>query len=287
MNDNQTIQKAFENMKFLKSREGRTVRILSEYLHPEQYLRKNGIYNTIVFFGSARSISTSEYNERMETLLTLKEQGQDISIDMEIEKLKKLKFTTKYYDATVELAEKIANWSKELPNDKRFYICTGGGPGMMEAANRGANNAKTANIGYNISLPFEQQPNPYISPELNFEFHYFFMRKFWFVYHAKAIVVMPGGFGTLDELMELLTLEQTNIMSKKVPIVLFGSEYWNNLINFQYLKEIGMISEEDLDLFIIMDDIDLAFKYLKKSLSKLMHINYENNNNDENYNTSN
>lgn len=264
------ILKAYEDPNFIHSKEGRTLRILSEYYHPQAALKKNRIYNTVVFFGSARSISSEDYSKRMEKLIELKDSGQDV--DEEIRLLKKLKFTSKYYDASVEFAKKVSNWSKTLSVDNKVYVCTGGGPGMMEAANRGAFEAEFQNIGFNIELPFEQFSNPYITPELNFEFHYFFMRKFWFVYHAKAIVVMPGGFGTMDELMEMLTLEQTNVISKRVPIVLFGKEFWNNLINFDYLIEVGMISEKDLDLFVILDDIDEAFEYIKKGISKLIRV---------------
>lgn len=264
------ILKAYEDPNFINSKEGRTLRILSEYYHPQAALKKNRIYNTVVFFGSARSISSDDYSKRMTNLLDLKKSGKDV--DEKISLLKKLKFTTKYYDATVEFSKKVSNWSKTLSVDNKVYVCTGGGPGMMEAANKGASEAEFQNIGFNIELPFEQYPNPYITPELNFEFHYFFMRKFWFVYHAKAIVVMPGGFGTMDELMEMLTLEQTNVISKKVPIVLFGKEFWNNLINFDYLIEVGMISEKDLDLFVILDDIDEALEYIKEGISKLLRV---------------
>ena len=264
------LLKAYEDPSFMHSKEGRTIRMLSEYYHPQASLKKNRIYNTIVFFGSARSISTEDFNNRMKNLIELKDSGQDV--DEQIRMLKKLEFTAKYYDAAVEFAKKISEWSKSLSTDNKVYVCTGGGPGMMEAANKGAFEAEFQNIGFNIELPFEQHPNPYITPELNFEFHYFFMRKFWFVYHAKAIVVMPGGFGTMDELMEMLTLEQTNVISKKVPIVLFGKEFWNNLINFDYLLEVGMISKKDLDLFVILDDVDEAFEYVVNGISKLIRV---------------
>ncbi|MFN3194739.1 MAG: LOG family protein [Chlorobiota bacterium] len=270
MEINKNILKAYENSEFMNGREARTLRILSEYFHPQAVLKKNRIYNTVVFFGSARSISTEDYKKRYTELEKKQSEGIDVSRDLQI--LKRLKFTSKYYDDSVELAKKFSNWSKTLPTDKKLYVCTGGGPGMMEAANKGAYEADFQNIGFNIELPFEQYPNPYITPELNFEFHYFFTRKFWFVYHAKAIVVMPGGFGTLDELMEMLTLEQTNVISKKIPIVLFGSDYWNRLLDFDFLVEIGMISEADLDLFKIIDDIDEAFEYLKNGISKLIRL---------------
>lgn len=264
------LLKAYEDPTFINSREGRTIRMLSEYYHPQATLKKNRIYNTIVFFGSARSISSEDYNMRMKKLIKLQKSGEEV--EAQINKLKKLEFTSRYYDITVEFAKKISEWSKSLSTDNKIYVCTGGGPGMMEAANKGAFEAEFQNVGFNIELPFEQQPNPYITPELNFEFHYFFMRKFWFVYHAKAIVVMPGGFGTMDELMEMLTLEQTNVISKKVPIVLFGKEFWNNLINFDYLLEVGMISKRDLDLFIISDSIDEAFDYVVNGISKIIRV---------------
>lgn len=264
------LVKAYEDLNFIHSREARTFRMMAEYYHPQAALKKNRIYNTIVFFGSARSVSTEDYELKMAKLIEISEKGEDVA--EEIRLLKKLKFTSQYYDATVELARLVSEWSKTLSSDNKVYVCTGGGPGMMEAANKGAFLAEFQNIGYNIELPFEQSHNPYITPELNFEFHYFFMRKFWFVYHAKAIVVMPGGFGTMDELMEMLTLEQTNVISKKVPIILFGKEFWNNMINFDYLLEVGMISDRDLDLFVILDDVDEAFEYVKKGVSKLIRV---------------
>lgn len=264
------LNKAYEDPIFINSKEGRSLRMLAEYYHPQSVLKKNRIYNTVVFFGSARSISTEEYKKKLKNLISLKESGKDV--EKELKALKKLEFTAKYYDDAVELAKRISEWSKTLTPDNKVYVCTGGGPGMMQAANKGAFEAEFQNIGFNIELPFEQHPNPYITPELNFEFHYFFMRKFWFVYHAKAIVVMPGGFGTLDELMEMLTLEQTNVISKKVPIVLYGKEFWNKLINLDYLLEIGMISEKDLNLFVIIDNIDEAFEYVKNGISKLIRV---------------
>lgn len=270
MKNEKSLLKSYEDPIFMNGREGRTIRMLAEYYHPQATLKKNRIYNTIVFFGSARSISSEGYEKKMKNLVELQANGEDV--DEQIRLLTKLKFTSKYYDATVELAKKISEWSKSLSTDNKVYVCTGGGPGMMEAANKGAFEAEFQNIGFNIELPFEQHPNPYITPELNFEFHYFFMRKFWFVYHAKAIVVMPGGFGTMDELMEMLTLEQTNVISKKVPIVLYGKEFWNNLINFEYLIEVGMISKKDLNLFVILDDVDEAFDYVVNGISKLIRV---------------
>ena len=270
-----TADKAFENQKFLVSREARTIRILSEYLHPEQYLNKYNIKNTIVFFGSARSISSVKFKARKSELLSKLSETTNTEevtkIQTEIHKLNRLEFTTKYYDDGVKLAKKLSEWSKSLRYEDRFYICTGGGPGMMEAANKGAYLADMPTIGLNITLPFEQTPNQFITPELNFQFHYFFMRKFWFLYQAKAMVAMPGGYGTLDELMELLTLEQTNVMSKKIPIILYGEEFWRKTVNFEYLAEIGMINYDDLNLFHYVNDVDTAFEIITSNLKDSIH----------------
>lgn len=270
-----TALKAFENQKFLCSREARTIRILSEYLHPEQYLSKYNIRNTIVFFGSARSISSVDYKNRknaaLDKLSKAKDDNEIHALQAELKKLSKLEFTTKYYDDGVKLAKKLSDWSKTLRYEDRFYICTGGGPGMMEAANKGAYLADMPTVGLNITLPFEQQPNQFITPELNFQFHYFFMRKFWFMYQAKAMVAMPGGFGTLDELLELLTLEQTNVMSKKVPILLYGEDFWKKTVDFQFLADIGMINEEDLKLFHYVNDVNTAFEIITDYLKQLIH----------------
>ena len=175
---------------------------------------------------------------------------------------------SKYYEDTVELAEMLTKWSISLKKGNKFVICSGGGPGIMEAANRGAHKAKGLSIGLNISLPFEQYPNPYMTSELNFEFHYFFMRKFWFAYLAKALVIMPGGFGTLDELMEVLTLVQTNKLKKKMAIVVYGKEFWDKIINFEAFAKYNVIAKEDLKLFKFVNTPQEAFEYLKKSLKK-------------------
>src|SRR5215469_3484017 len=226
---------AYLNETFLESSDARGLRILSEYLEPLSHFRDEKIQDTIVFFGSAR----------------ITEEGP----------------LTKYYDDARTLARLITEWSKHIESPfRRFVICSGGGPGIMEAANRGAQDAGGKTIGLNIGLPFEQQPNPFITPELSFEFHYFFMRKFWFAYLAKALVIFPGGFGTLDELFELLTLVQTRKLAKKITIVLYGSEYWKEIINFEALLKYGMISPEDLELFHYADDPQSAFEILKVAL---------------------
>lgn len=229
---------AYKNAKFLDSRSGRAVRILSEYLQPLSHFRNERIQDTVVFFGSAR----------------IQETG----------------LLSRYYHEARELSGLITEWSDGLERSKkRFVVTTGGGPGIMEAANRGAHDVKGKTIGLNIGLPFEQRPNPYITPELCFEFHYFFMRKFWFAYLSKALVVFPGGFGTLDELMEILTLTQTRKLEKKIVIVLYGSEFWKEIVNFDALAKYGLISPEDLSLFQFADTPKEAFTILTENLTRL------------------
>jgi hypothetical protein len=268
--------KAYENAEFINSRDGRLLRIMSEYLYPELNLKKHHVANTIVVFGSARTMSTKAWKRKKSELsknIKLEKNKTVLAkLEKEFARHLKLEFTSKYYDETVKLVELITNWTKNLPTNKKFFICTGGGGGMMEAANQGAYNTKAENIGFNIQLPFEQQPNPYITPELNFEFHYFFMRKFWFAYHAKAMIAMPGGFGTMDELFEILTLVQTGILTKKMPIILYGKEFWHELLNFKFLSDIAMINEEDLSLFHYCDSPQEAFECLKTELSELLFI---------------
>ncbi len=226
---------AYKNEKFLNSPDARILRILSEYLEPLAHFRHERIRDTIVFFGSAR----------------LTEDGP----------------LGRYYRDARTLARMMTEWSNQFANHTyRFVVCSGGGPGIMEAANHGASDAGGKTIGLNIGLPFEQLPNPFISPELSFEFHYFFMRKFWFAYLSKALVVFPGGFGTMDEMMEVLTLAQTRKLAKKILIVLYGSEFWKEIINFDALVKHGMIAQEDLDLFQYADDPESAFKILSEGL---------------------
>jgi len=226
---------AYRNEDFLKHPDARPLRILSEYLEPLTHFRNHKIRDTVVFFGSARLAADGPMGQ--------------------------------FYEAARQLARLITEWGASVDGGvNRFVVTSGGGPGIMEAANRGASEAGGKTIGLNIGLPFEQFPNPYITPELSFEFHYFFMRKFWFAYMAKALVVFPGGFGTLDELFELLTLVQTKKLTKKIFIILYGSEYWNELINFKALVKHGMIAEADLDLFKFADDPQTAMELLKAAL---------------------
>ena len=253
--------KAYENPRFMNSPGARALRILSEYIEPQNRFQRFDVQDTIVFFGSARLVSRTEAEAEV---AAAKGKGEEL----ESLAAKKL-LNSKYYEATRELAYRLTEWSKELgEEDKRFVVCSGGGPGIMEAANRGASEARGMNIGLNISLPFEQIDNPYITRELNFEFHYFFMRKFWFMYLAKAMVIMPGGFGTLDELFEVLTLQQTGKIRKPMPIVLYGKDYWSKVVDFDFLVDFGTISPEDLDLFLLTDSTDEAFEYLSEQLLK-------------------
>jgi uncharacterized protein (TIGR00730 family) len=227
---------AYKNEDFIESDDARPLRILSEYLEPLGTFRRQRVHDTIVFFGSAR----------------LSPEGP----------------LGRYYDDARELARLITVWSEALPSGShRFIVCTGGGGGIMEAANRGARDAGGKTIGLNIGLPHEQRPNPYITPELSFEFHYFFMRKLWFAHLARALVVFPGGFGTLDELLEILTLAQTKKLARKIPVLLYGPEYWNEILNFDALVRHGMIDADDLGLFEFADAPERAFDSLKRSLS--------------------
>ena len=242
------IEKAYKNLDFLNSKDARTLRILSEYLHPKKQLEEKKVTNTIVIFGSARAPSPEELSNK--------------------ERRSKNHKLAEYYDATRILSKRLTEWSKNLNHeDQEYVICSGGGPGIMIAANRGASEAKGKSMALRISLPFENIPNPYVTPELEFEFHYFFTRKFWFSYLAKALVIMPGGFGTLDEFFEILTLIQTEKMKKNLPIVLFGKEYWSKLINFETLVEFGTIDRKDLDLFLLTSSVDEAYEYVISSLN--------------------
>ncbi len=250
--------RAYEDANFLHSPDARALRILAEYIEPNSRFKHYNIEDTIIFFGSARIPSRDEAREALK--IAEAEGGN-------VEKARSGLEMSQYYEATRELAKRLTVWSKGLGEDaRRFVVCSGGGPGIMEAANRGASEAKGLNVGLNISLPFEQMENPHISRELSFEFHYFFMRKFWFTYLAKAVVVMPGGFGTLDELFELLTLIQTRKVRKHLPIVLFGSRYWSEVIDMKALEKYGTIDAADLELFFRTDSVDEAYDFITEQL---------------------
>lgn len=250
--------KAYENQDFLHSRDGRALRILAEYHEPLSRLAHYNVTDTVVFMGSARLASADDAAKAVAAAKRGKGDAAAAQKMMEM---------SVYYEAARELAHRLTEWSKNLGEDgRRFVVCTGGGPGIMEAANRGASEAKGLNVGLTISLPFEEFENPYISRELDFHFHYFFMRKFWFLYLAKAMIFFPGGFGTLDELFETLTLVQTHKMRKKVPMVLFGASFWDKVIDLDALVEFGTISAKDLDLLFHTDSIDDAFDFVTKGL---------------------
>jgi uncharacterized protein (TIGR00730 family) len=261
---------AYKNLAFLNSKDARAIRILSEFLEPLSRFNYFGVKDIIVFFGSARIQSPADANKRLREAATKlrKKKEKNFERSEEYRKAKMAVDMSAYYKDAAELSFLLTKWSRSLKEKGRFVVCTGGGPGIMEAANRGATQAKGRSIGLNIGLPFEQFPNPYISPELSFEFHYFFMRKYWFMYLGKALVAFPGGFGTLDELMELLTLLQTKKIKKKMTVILYGKKYWEHVINFSYLEEYGMVGKEDFDLFKFADSPNEAFKFLKEGLNK-------------------
>ncbi|MCC6695051.1 MAG: TIGR00730 family Rossman fold protein [Candidatus Hydrogenedentes bacterium] len=264
-------EKAYKNLNFLNSGDARAIRVLCEFLEPKSRFSRLRIKDTIVFFGSARIVSSGAAQEECDALEESVKGLKKIPKELrqELERARHTLQMARYYDDAVTLAERLTKWSKSIPERKRrFVICSGGGPGIMEAANRGAAQAGGYSIGLNISLPFEQMPNPYQTRELSFEFHYFFIRKFWFVYLAKALVVFPGGFGTLDELFEILTLVQTRKTAKKIPIILYGEAFWKEIVRFDSLVKWGTISREDLDLFHFANDVDTAYEYIRDELTK-------------------
>lgn len=262
MNKHIKLEKAYKNLDFLTSGDARTIRILAEYYEPKSRLEKLNILDTVVFFGSARFTSKEDARKNYDKVL--KENSKDSG---KLKAAEKQLDMSKYYEDAVEVSRMITEWSMQLPTDeKRFIVCSGGGPGIMEAANRGANEAGGKSLGLNVSIPFEQFANPYIDSDHAFEFHYFFMRKFWFVYLAKALIVFPGGFGTLDELMEVLTLRQTGKIKKELKIIVYGSEYWKRVVNFEALVEEGTIDRKDLALFDFCDSPREAFEIVTEHL---------------------
>jgi hypothetical protein len=239
-----TSWRSYEDPEFLRSLDARTLRVLGELLQPHYRLEQHGIEDTIVFFGSARAPAPE----------AVASAGDGAGLG-------------RYYEAARELSRRLTLWSARLETGRRFVVCSGAGPGIMEAANRGAAEAGGESIGFGIELPHEQLMNRYVTPELAFVFHYFFMRKFWFVYNAKALVFFPGGFGTMDELMEVLTLVQTGKLHKAVGIVLFGAEYWRSVLDFEAMVRHGVITQEDLRLFHITDDVNEAEQRLQSFLT--------------------
>jgi uncharacterized protein (TIGR00730 family) len=275
---------AYENHSFLNSPDGRIIRLLSEYSEPLARFRRERIQDTVVFFGSARVRALDEASRELELLANTGSaqpapveeqpatQRQAVTGEASEPRLRRAVAAVEmaqYYEDARKLAYLLTKWSMTLKSRRnRFVVTSGGGPGIMEAANRGAYEAGGKSIGLNIRLPFEQSPNPYITPALNFEFHYFFMRKYWFAYLSKALVVFPGGFGTIDEMFELLTLDQTHKLSKKITVLIYGSAYWKQVFNFNVLVDKGVISPEDLDLLQMVNTPEEAFEALKEGLTR-------------------
>ncbi|MCL6097383.1 MAG: TIGR00730 family Rossman fold protein [Bacteroidetes bacterium] len=263
--------KAYKNLEFLNSADARTIRILSEFYEPKSRFEKNHIVDTVVFFGSARIHSKKDALKLLNEAKKDKSPSAQQKFDRAVQQVE----MSKYYEDAVKLSKRLTEWSMKLPsNGKRFIICSGGGPGIMEAANKGARLAKGHTIGLNISIPYEQFVNKYVDPALAFEFHYFFMRKFWFAYLAKGLVAFPGGFGTMDELMEMLTLVQTDKISKPLKIVLYGESYWREIINFDKMIAHGVINASDMKLLDFASDVDEAFQKITAHFTK----HYLNNN---------
>jgi uncharacterized protein (TIGR00730 family) len=260
--------KAYNNFKFLNSPDARVIRMLAEFLEPQRRFRDHKVKDTIVFFGSARILPRLEAAAAAKSVHDrLRHVRRPSTEQLREFRMAQMRLEmSKYYEDTVEIARLLTEWSRTLSEANRFVICSGGGPGIMEAANKGAYLAGGKSIGLNISLPFEQHANPYVTPGLDFEFHYFFMRKLWFVSLAKALVILPGGFGTLDELMEVLTLLQTKKVTKKMAVVIYGSEYWRKVFDFDTMIDYGLISKKDVELLRFIDTPQEAFEYLKKAL---------------------
>jgi uncharacterized protein (TIGR00730 family) len=275
---------AYENKEFLDSPDARMLRLMAEYQEPMTRFRRERIQDTVVFFGSARFRALDVASQELELLentgsvkpapaeeqpATQEEMARGEASEQKLRLAEAAVEMARYYEDARTLAGMVSKWAMTLPGRRHRYVITsGGGPGIMEAANRGAYEAGAKSIGLNIKLPFEQMPNPYITPELNFEFHYFFMRKFWFAYLAKALVVFPGGFGTLDEMFELLTLAQTQKLAKKITVLIYGASYWKGVLNLDLLAEKGAIAMKDKDLFQYVDSPQEAFAVLKKSLTE-------------------
>jgi len=275
---------AYENPEFLNGADGRLIRVVSEYLEPLARFRREQIQDTVVFFGSARFRGKAEADHELELLdntgssqaapsheqpASVPQIVEGTATDLQRKRAVAAVEMARYYEDARRLSGLLTNWAKGIPSKRhRFVVTSGGGPGIMEAANRGAYEAGGKTIGLNIRLPFEQSPNPYITPSLNFEFHYFFMRKLWFAYMSKALVVFPGGFGTLDEMFEILTLAQTHKLAKKITVVIYGSEYWKKVFHLDVLVDTGAISPKDLELFQFADTPEEAFAMLRKGLTE-------------------
>jgi uncharacterized protein (TIGR00730 family) len=259
---------AYGNQPFINSPDGRILRILAEYQEPLSRFRREQIQDTVVFFGSARFQGGDAAKENLAAVEKSDAKASAAEKQANLKRARAAVDMARYYEDARRLAFLLTEWSIQIPaRRRRFVVTTGGGPGIMEAANLGAHQAGGKSIGLNINLPFEQNPNQYITPSLNFEFHYFFMRKFWFAYLAKALVIFPGGFGTIDELFEILTLAQTDKLAKKILVVIYGSEYWHRIMNFQAFVDAGTVSPNDLNLFKFVDSPEDAFSFLRDGLT--------------------
>lgn len=265
----QVLHLAYQNHRFLESADARTLRILAEYLEPQARLRRAGVQNTVVFFGSSRIRPREEALRKLRELETQSRGGSSTATVIDLKAARMAVHMSRYYEEARELARLITRWSLSLKNGSHFLaVCSGGGPGIMEAANRGASEAGGVSVGLNIKLPMEQEPNPYVTPQLGFLFRYFFMRKLWFAQPAKALIVFPGGYGTMDELWEFLTLMQTHKMGHRAIILLYGSRFWKKAINFDWLLEAGTVDRQDLKLIRFVNSPVDAFEILKKNLSR-------------------
>ena len=269
MNNNKNVKKAYDNKQFIHSRGGRILRIISEYLYPEQRLQRMGIKRTVIFFGSARIKPPELLLSQIDNVKSKLKQNpdSDSKLSGELKQLELQLELSDYYNDAREIARELTLWSQKQIKANQIHICSGGGPGIMEAANRGSYDVGGRSIGLNISLPFEQEPNPFIHPDLNFEFHYFFMRKFWLVFLSQVMIIFPGGFGTIDEMMEILTLRQTQKMRKPRQIILYSEKWWRKVINFDFLADMGMIDRNDLELFTFVNNPKEAVHIITKELS--------------------
>ena len=260
---------AYHDPSFIESPAARSVRILSEYLDPLSRLRREGVGDTIVMFGSARIRPFDQSKTKLEQAIRQSRRDKTPAMKQKVRMARAVVDMARYYEEARQLAKRITTWSMTLGTQpRRFVICSGGGPGIMEAANRGASEAGGSSIGLSIQLPHEQRPNPYITPELNINFHYFFMRKLWFAQLAKALIVFPGGFGTMDELWEMLTLLQTHKLTGHHMVLIYGRRYWDKVLNWHAMVDAGMITEKEYSLLQFADTVDEAFERVHASLQK-------------------
>ena len=267
------LKLAYRNERFMDSADGRMLRIAAEYLEPQVRLRRAGVQNTVVFFGSSRVLPHDKAREKLQEVMARAKCGGPPPTAEELRAARMALKMSKYYEQARELAHLITTWSLGLKNGKHFLVvCSGGGPGIMEAANRGAREAGGVSIGFNIRLPAEQNSNPYITPELGFLFRYFFMRKLWFAQPSRAVIVFPGGFGTMDEMWEFLTLIQTHKMGHRSTILLYGSKFWKKAVNFDWLREAGTVSAEESKLIRFVDSPRQAFETIKSNLSRQLRL---------------